>query len=404
MKRLALVRRDLGSISPLRKVLLTIAGVLLSLVAPAAIIALLGFNPLAAYRDLALGSVGGSFQLGSTLIKFSPLLTAGIGVAIAFRAGLWNIGNLGQFLVGGAGAVLTALVLGSYPGAWLVALLAGSLAGALWALLPGLLRVFWSINEVITTLMMNYIGVLLIDYLVTGPLKDPITGLPQTQQIPAAAQLPILGSAQSQVHAGVVIGVVLAIAFHFVLFRTALGYDLRAVGKNPRAAEYSGIDVRRTLLNAMLISGAFSGLAGAGEVLGLHYRLLDGIAGGYEYTPIVVALLGELSPLGILIPAFVFAGLLVGGQTMQIDTGLPASFVGAIEALIVLFVIGMQFFDTYKLVWHETTRQDAGGSPPVSQAEKSPPEVNIPNPEPAHADPPGVTSSPQRNVRREEAG
>jgi ABC-type uncharacterized transport system permease subunit len=377
VRRLAFVRRDPGQISAARKTLLTLAAVLLSLVIPALVIAWIGYNPWIAFKDLLLGALGGGYQISSTLLKFAPLLTAGVGVAVAFRSGLWNIGNLGQFLAGGLGAALAGLYLGSFPGAWLFGLIAGCLAGALWALLPGLLRVFWSINEVITTLMMNYIGVLLIDYLVTGPLMDQVAGLPQTARIPDPARLPILGGVQSQVHVGVVIAVLVAVAFQFILFRTTLGFELRTVGKNPRAAQYGGIDLRRALLSAMLISGALSGLAGAGEVLGNHYRLLDGIAGGYEYTPIVVALLGELSPLGAVIPAFVFAGLLVGGQTMQVDTGLSSSIVVAMEALIVLFVIGMQFFNTHRLVWSATPAPGAVEAPPPiqnpSQAEITPP-------------------------------
>jgi ABC-type uncharacterized transport system permease subunit len=372
MRRLAFVRREAGQTSAVRKAFLTGAAVLLSLVIPALVIVGIGYNPWIAFKDLLLGALGGGYQISGTLVKFAPLLTAGVGVAIAFRSGLWNIGNLGQFLAGGLGAVLAGLYLGAFPGAWLFGLIAGCLAGALWALLPGLLRVFWSINEVITTLMMNYIGVLWVDYLVTGPLMDRVAGLPQTARIPDSARLPVLGGVQSQVHLGVVIAVLVAAAFQFILFRTTLGFDLRTVGKNPRAAQYGGIDLRRTLLSAILISGALSGLAGAGEVLGNHYRLLDGIAGGYEYTPIVVALLGELSPLGTVIPAFVFAGLLVGGQTMQVDTGLSASIVVAMEALIVLFVIGMQFFNTHRLVWSAVPPPKAVEAPLPAQTDMSP--------------------------------
>lgn len=373
MRALRIVHRDPGSLPAWQKALLTIAAILLSLVLPAVVIAALGYSPLTAFKDMTLGAVGGGYEIGSTLIKFSPLLTAGIGVAIAFRTGLWNIGNLGQFLTGALGATLAGLYLPDIPGAWFLGLIAGCLFGAAWALLPGVLRAFWSINEVITTLMMNYIGVLLINYLVSGPLMDQVTGLPQTPHIAPHAQLPILGGAQSQVHLGIVVAVLVAILFTFILFRTSLGFELRTVGKNPQAAEYSGIDPRKTLLYAMLISGALSGLAGAGEVLGVHYRLLDGIAGGYEYTPIVVALLGNLNPLGILIPAFVYAALLVGGQTMQVDIGLSSSIVVAIEALIVLFVIGVEFFENYRLVWAAPVQTDEGLLPPPVE-----PQVTVP--------------------------
>lgn len=351
--RLVLQKRDTEVVSTGRMVTLNVVAILLSLVIPGIVIAALGVSPLQALKSLFLGAWGSTAAIEKTLIKMAPLLTAAIGVSVAFRAGLWSIGNLGQFLLGALGATVVALALPDVPGVWVPALLGGALFGALWAFIPGILRARWSVNEVITTLMMNSLAVLLINYLVSGPLMDRVAGLPQSPRLSAGSALPPLIPG-SRVHFGVLLALIVAAAFYLILFRTSLGYEFRVVGKSPRAANYSGVNPQRTLLTAMLISGSLSGLAGAGEVLGLHHRLLDGIAGGYEYTPIIAALLGALNPLGNVITTFVFGGLLVGARATQVSTGLPISIVQAIQALIVLFVLGAKVFEHYQLALKPT--------------------------------------------------
>jgi general nucleoside transport system permease protein len=362
VRRMVLKRRDEARHPIARSILLTAVGVALSLLIPAGVIAALGHPPLSTLRLLIVGPFSSPPALEQTLLKLAPLLTAALGVTVAFRAGVWNIGNLGQFLVGGLGCAAVALAIGDVPGAWAIALLAGAVAGALWSFIPGLLLALWSINVVVTTLMMNYIGVLLIDFAVSGPLMDRATGLTQTPRLAAAADLPLLATG-GRIHLGVVLAVLLAAGVYLLLFHTSLGYELRVVGKNPVAAEYGGIHVKRVQLTAMLLSGALSGLAGAGEVLGVYHRLLSGIEGGYEYTPIVVALLGSVNPLVVILPAVLFGGLLVGALKMSVQTGLPAALVSAMQGLIVLFVIGARVFESYRIEWTAVLRETPGSAP-----------------------------------------
>lgn len=355
------VKRQQTDQSALFQLATSLVAGLVALLVPAALIAALGKAPLQTLLVLLDGAFGSSSAIEMTLLKTAPLFTAALGISVAYQAGLWNIGNLGQFVMGGLGAALVALAIGQVPGAWVAALLSGCLFGALWVLVPALLRALLSINEVVTTLLMNYIAILLLDLLLNGPLKNKVTGLPQTPRFAEFATLPLI-SGGSRVHLGVVLMVVVAALVYVLLFRSSLGYEIRAVGKNPAASRYGGVPVTRTVLIAMLTSGACSGLAGAGEVLGLHHKLLNGIASGYEYTPIVVALLGGLHPIGMGIASVFFGGLLVGARSMQVEAGLPTSFVLAIEALIVLFVIGARTAGRYRLQWRE-------GRPPTRSAE-----------------------------------
>jgi general nucleoside transport system permease protein len=350
MKRPVLVKRAETEIRWTGQLLYTGAGIGLALVVSAIMIAWLGHDPFLAMAALVQGAFGSLRAWDSTLIKMAPLLTAALGVTVAFRAGLWSIGNFGQFLLGGLGAALAALAVGNMPGGWALALLAGALFGALWSLVPGLLRAFWSVNEVVTTLMFNYIAVLFINYLVTGPIMDRTSGLSQTARIAATAQLPILLQG-TRIHLGVLLALALAFAVHLLLGRTSFGFELRVVGLNDRAGRFGGISVSRVLLMTMLLSGALCGLAGAGEILGLYRRMLDGVAGGYEYTPIIVALLGNLNPLALIAPAVLFAGLLVGARSMQVAAGLPTSIVAVMQGLIVLFVIFARAMMTYRIEW-----------------------------------------------------
>jgi general nucleoside transport system permease protein len=361
MKRPVLVARTQTGPGRAREILFVGVGILLALVIPAAVIALLGYDPLEAMAILFKGAFGSRQAWDNTLIKMAPLLIAALGVTVAFRTGLWSVGNLGQFLMGGLGAALAALLVGDLPGGWLVALLAGAVAGSLWSLVPGVLRAFWSVNEVVTTLMFNYIAVLLINYLVTGPIMDRTSGLAQTERISSLAQLPVL-VAGTRIHLGVLIALFLAVAVHLLLARTAFGYELRVVGMNDRAGRFAGISVPRTLLSAMLLSGALAGLAGAGEILGLYRRLLDGVAGGYEYTPIIVALLGNLNPLGLIVPSVLFAGLLVGARSMQVTIGLPSSIVAAMQGLIILLVIGFRALANYRVEWRPIARSSGASA------------------------------------------
>ena len=327
-----------------RRLAIFVSSVILGLLIGALLMAIMRVDVLTAYRSLVSGAFGNSDNLVATLLKTAPLLLAGLGVLVAFRAGIYNIGNQGQFLAGALCSTWVALHVGTVSGALGVPLMvvSGLAGGALWALVPALLRAVWGINEIITTLMFNYVAVYLIDYLVTGPMQSASLGVPETDFLPSGMQLPIIAPG-TQLHAGFLLAIIAMLLIYVLIFHTSIGYEIRAVGHNPRAAQYGGVSLRRTIVGVMLLSGALSGLAGMGEITGVHHQLLDGVDGGFEYTPIVVALLGVLNPFGVAVAALGFAALSVGADNMQTVVGLPSSFISIIQALIVLFILAGEY-------------------------------------------------------------
>ncbi len=327
---------------------LIIVSVVMALLVGAAAIALTGVSPLTAYQALFYGAYGRLYGLIDTLVKATPLLLAGLGVTVAFRAGIWNIGAEGQLYMGALFATWAGLNLGELPASLLLplAILAGFISGGLWGLIPGILKAALEVNEVIISLMLNYIAIYFVSYLVHGPMEEVGGFMPQTPRVAPGAQLPLL-IPPTRLHAGIILALVLAVVIHFVLWRTTFGYRLRAIGANPRAARYGGIKIGRNIALTMFISGGLAGLAGANEVLGIHYRLLDGISPGYGFTAIVVALLGKLHPLGVVAAALLFASLSVGADMMQRMVRIPIALAHVIQALVVLFVLGTEILLEY---------------------------------------------------------
>jgi general nucleoside transport system permease protein len=327
-------------------VLLPLAGVIVALAIGAVMLLLLKANPIAAYAALVRGAVGTTFGLTQTLVKATPLLTVGLGICIAFRANVINIGGEGQIIAGALAAAWFPLTFASLPG-WLLipaTLVAGFLAGAAWGFIPGILKARLRVNEILSTIMMNSIALQLMLLLLQGPLMDPAgvkarTFLAQSAQLPQAAWLPRLVP-RTLLHAGAIVAVVLAVAVYFFLWRTTIGYDIRAVGLNPDASRYSGINVPAFQALSMTLAGGFAGLAGVMEVIGVQHRLLEGLTSGYGFTGIVAALLGNLHPLGLIPASVLFGGLLVGADTMQRAVQVPSSLVTALLGLVVLFVSG----------------------------------------------------------------
>ncbi len=313
-------------------------------VVSAGLILAVGANPLQAYAALLAGSVGSKASLAVTAVRTTPLLLAGLGVAIGFKAGVFNVGSEGQIYAGGAAAVMVALMPLPLPGFIHapLAVLAGFLGGAVWALLPGYLRAYRGISEVVITLMMNYIGIYFVSWLVHGPIAEPGAPYPQTHLIQSTARLPILLKGTSM-HAGILIGLILGVVLYIVLHYTPYGFRLRMVGTNPDAARFAGVNGPRQILTVMLISGGMGGLAGAAEILGLRLRLFDFFSGGLGYDAIAVALLGNSNPLGVIVSAVFFGALRAGANRMQQTVGIEASIAVVIQALAVLFVIGMGF-------------------------------------------------------------
>jgi simple sugar transport system permease protein len=290
-----------------------------------------GQSPGELLSILVSGSIGSGFALQGTLLKSVPLLLTGLSVAIAFRAGVWNIGGEGQFLAGAMGAFLGARY------GMTAALIASVLAGALWASIATAMRLWRNAPEVLTTILLNFIAIHLLGYAVNGPLQEASGKYPQSDAVPAAAMLPLLGD--RELHAGVIIAVVVAIAAWFLLYRTAEGLRLRAMGFNPSAARWAGVNVNAQLVRAMAISGAMAGLAGGIELLGVTHRLFERFAAGYGYAGIAVALLAQLHPLGTIASAFFFGALTTGAGELQRTAGISSMVATLAQAIVILAMI-----------------------------------------------------------------
>jgi simple sugar transport system permease protein len=312
-----------------------------------------------AFAALWRGAFGSSYAITSaTLVRTIPLALAGLAVALAFRAGLLNIGAEGQLLVGAtvSTAVLATVTNAIGVGAWgavLVALVAGAGGGGLWAGIAAWLRMRFAVLEVISTIMLNFVAVAIVGWLVRGPLQEPTRVYPQSASLPTALQLPVLLPG-TRLHLGVVIAIAAAVALWWWLRATASGFRVRAVGANPSAAAVAGrIDVPRVTLRAFLMSGALAGLAGSVELTGVTFALYENFSPGYGYTAIAVALLARLHPLGVLLAALLFGALDAGANAMQRDAGVPSVVVQVVNATLILLVLAAER-------WRGTGRAEAG--------------------------------------------
>jgi len=299
---------------------------------------------VAAAAALVRGSVGSwSTFVSITLVRSVPLILTGLAVALAFRAGVWNIGAEGQLYAGAIAAAAVGLAGSGLPGPILLpgVLLAASLAGAGWAFVPAVMRVRFGVGEVITTILLNFVGVHLAAYMVRGPLQEGRGVFPQSDPLTAAARLPALLPG-TRLHWGFVLAIGLAIGLAVLLRQTRVGFQIRAVGASPIAAEVSGrIDTRRVILISFLVSGAIAGLAGGVEVSGVTFALYENLSPGWGYTAIAVALLAGLDPIGVVVTGVMFGALQAGAGAMQRDAGIPAAWVGVVEALVILAVLGI---------------------------------------------------------------
>ena len=319
---------------------LVIAAVLLGLLALT--ISLAGHDTGRALHALWQGAFGSSYVLSSvTLVRTVPLVLGGLAVAIAIRAGVWNIGVEGQILTGAATCTALGLVVGTWPSiiAIPIVLLAGAAAGAAWAGIAATLRRRFGVLEVISTIMLNFVALHAVGYLVRGPLQEPLGIYPQSAELAQSLHLPRLIPG-TRLHWGLVIALVSAGALWWYLARTAGGFRIRAAGASPSAARSAGsIDVGRTSAGAFLVSGALAGLAGAIEVTGVTFALYETISPGYGYTAIAVALLARLDPLLVVASGVLFGALEAGAGAMQRDAGVPSVLVSVITATLILIVL-----------------------------------------------------------------
>ena len=300
-----------------------------------------GYDAPAALAALWTGAFGSWYALTSaTLVRATPLIIIGLGVALAFRGGAFNIGAEGQFYSGAIAATWIGLQVGTLPTPLAFGAVAAgaSVAGALWVLLPVWLRLRFGVIEVISTLVLNFVAESLVSLMVQGPLQESQHIYPQSDMIAASARLPVLPG--TRLHAGLLLALAGAVALWYVFRRTLWGFRLRAVGTAPRAAEVSGrVDAARMTAAALLASGAIAGLAGGVEVAGVSFALFQNLSPGYGFTAIAVALLARLDPLGVIATGVLFGALEAGAGAMQRDAGVPAVTVYVVEAVVILVVV-----------------------------------------------------------------
>jgi general nucleoside transport system permease protein len=326
---------------PARALVTGVVALVVGFVVLALGLALGGYDPVLSLGALWRGAFGSWYAITSaTLVRAVPLIILGLGIALAFRAGVFNIGAEGQFYAGAIAATWVGLHVAAWPSIAAIGAvwIAAAIAGALWIVVPVLLKVRFGVIEVISTLLLNFIAEAVVSFAVTGPLQETKRIYPQSDPIAEAARLPVLPG--SRLHAGFLVALLLAILLWLLFTRTAWGFRLRAVGLGPRAAEISGrIPTRRVVGMALLWSGALAGLGGGVEISGVTYALFQNLSPGYGFTAIAVALLARLHPLGVVLTGILFGALEAGAQGMQREAGVPAVAVQVAEAVVILVIV-----------------------------------------------------------------
>lgn len=349
-----MIRFNLVKRKPLKlwqAALLPVAAIALSLAASAGLIALSGAEVGASFAALFGGALGTRFNFLETCTSTVPLVFTGLSVAFAFRARFWNIGAEGQLLAGATAATAVALGLGGLPSfvALPLVVLVGCAAGGVWAAIPALLRTRLKVDDVVSTLLLNYVMANIMGMLLFGPLKAPGASWPMSPLLPENTYLPALVE-RSRFHAGVLLALAMVALVWLVQKFSVFGYTSKAVGANLRAAAYGGINTGRVILVTALASGGLAGLAGVSEVLAIQHKLLTDLSPGYGYTGVVVAMLGELHPVGVLASAFFFSLVGNGAQAMSRITHVPVYIAQVIQGLSLLFMLVLMLFKQYRIV------------------------------------------------------
>jgi ABC-type uncharacterized transport system permease subunit len=336
--------------------LISLGAIVVALILGGIVIAIAGGNPFLSYAHIARASFGDFGVLSDTIVKATPIILAALACSVAFRMKLWNIGAEGQFIMGafGASAIVLAPVLPAESSRWLfipVMAIAGMAAGALWGFIPGYLKAKFNVNEIISTLMMNYIAVAWINFWIFGVWTEG--GFQMSPKFPETAWLPRLSEYASTIpffrglttHAGLLLGIIAAIVLWFIVYRSRWGYEIRLIGDNPHAAEYAGISITRDTIYVMMLSGALAGLGGMSEVSGVVHRLQTSpIAAGYGFTGIIVAWLAKLNPLVIILVSILFGALILAGREIQ-PSGVPKM----IQGIILVCLIASDFLLRYRV-------------------------------------------------------
>jgi len=355
--------------------LIAVGAIVTVLAVTGAAFVIAGANPLDAYLAYFVAPLTREFTLLETLNLATPLLFAGTAVAIAFRAGYWNIGVEGQLLMGAIVAAGIGQLVHGWPSVIVLPLMvaAGALAGAGWALVPALLRTRLGIDEVVTTLLLNPVALFVVQALLHGPWTDPETGFPESPRIAESAEFPRVAELvplieRSRLHLGFLIAIVLIVISWWILSRTATGLRVRAVGLSPHGARFAGIKVERTLLRVALVSGAIAGIAGVSEVAGVQFRLTATISPGFGYTGIVVAMLGGLAMPGVLLAGLLLGDLTVGANSAVRSLQIPSQVGAVVQGTLLLVVIGALALYRARTRREEERPADEGEPPPDEPA------------------------------------
>ena len=317
-------------------ILVPIISVLLALVVGGIVIACLGKNPIQGYALLFSGSLGTPQKFASSLVSACPLIFTALAAAFAYRCGVFNLGGEGQFIMGAVSAIVFLLVTGIQGVLGTVlAILVGTVVGALWAALPGIMKITRGLNEMITSIMLNYVATLFMGFIYTNAFRDG--GNPQTPSVADSVMLAKIPG--FRIHTGVILAIVLGLVVAYVISKTSFGFKIRAVGLNPLASKVNGFNVKFLVMAAFVISGAIAGMGGAVELLGKQYRLMSGFGSGFGFDGVAIALIAQLNPLASLIVAIFLGALTTGASSMQVGIMVPTAIVEIIRALIIIFSV-----------------------------------------------------------------
>ncbi len=339
-----------GYVSVKIRIITTLLGILLALLFSGMLILYAGVNPLVGYYYILKGALGDKLSLTETFVRFSPLLYCGVSVAIAFLCKFYNIGAEGQLYAGGLVATFFGISFLGAPSWYIqpIMILAGFLGGAAWALLPALLKIKLKADEVVTTLLGNWVIYYLTAAILHGPWMNPVSKWPESPAISDSARLPILIKG-SRFHLGIVIAIAFLILYYVIFKYTAWGYELRMIGYNPKAAFSMGVKVNRNIILAAILSGGIAGLAGVTEVAGIHFHMKEDLSPGFGYTGIVIAMLGGLHPIGVGLASLFMAIIVTGSQAMHRITGVPYPISEIIQGLSLLFLLVGNFLAENKI-------------------------------------------------------
>ena len=327
---------------------LPLVAIAVTLILCSGLILMAGAGVLDAYGVMFKASLGDSYAITETLVRAAPMIFTGLAVTLAFRAKFWNIGAEGQLLAGAMASCFVGAIPMPGPLAMLLMAVAGAAAGAAVALIPALLRVRLKVDDVVSSLLLNSVVFYILMALIEGPWKDPFSGYPISPPIEDSANLPVLIEG-TRLHLGVLVAVLAAPLVWLLMARTVLGFRIRVTGENPEAARYGGIDVQRVIVVAALLSGALAGLAGVGEVGGVHFQVMSDISPGYGYSGIVIAMLARLNPLGVVPAAIFLAAVMTGAEAMSRATGVPAFLSDVIQGTALLAMLVALLFTAYRV-------------------------------------------------------